>query len=86
MISFEWFTLSNAFEKSRSMRSVCFPWLVLRARSSMSDTNCVSQERLSLKEISCVSHTKNSFENNPLDSYISTGGLFLNMEWHGAIE
>ena len=43
MNSFEWLTLSNALEKSRSVRSVCFPWLVLRARSSMSDTNCVSQ-------------------------------------------
>ena len=30
---------------------------------------------------SVVCHTKNSFENNPLDSYISAGGLCLNMEW-----
>ena len=36
--------------------------------------------------IGCVSDTKNSFENNPLDSYISTGGLCLNMELHGAID
>ena len=32
----------------------------------------------------CV--TKNSFKNNPFDSYIATEGLCLNMEWHGAIE
>ena len=39
MISFEWFTLSNALGKSRSMRSVRFPRLVLvGARSSMSET------------------------------------------------
>ena len=32
----------------------------------------------------CV--TKNSFENNPLDSYIATEGLYLNIRWRGAIE
>ena len=32
----------------------------------------------------CV--TKNSFENNPIDSYIVTGGLCLNMELRGAKE
>ena len=35
---------------------------------------------------SVVCHTKNNFENNPIDSYISTEGLCLNMEWHEAIE
>ena len=67
MISFEWFTLSNAFEKSRSMRSVCFPWLVLRARSSMSDTNCVSQERLSLKP--CCKSYISPFESRCLTKF-----------------
>ena len=45
--SFEWFTLSNASEKFR--RYVCLPRLDLRARSSISETNWVSQEHLSQK-------------------------------------
>ena len=48
-MSFEWLTLSNALEKSRRIRSVCLPRLDLRARSSISETNWVSQERLSWK-------------------------------------
>ena len=67
MISFEWFTLSNALEKSKSMRSVCFLWLALRARSSMRDTDCVSQEGLSLKP-SCKSYIS-PFESRCLTTF-----------------
>ena len=48
-MSFEWLTLSKAFEKSSKIKSVCLPWLDLRARSSTREANCVSQERISLK-------------------------------------
>ena len=40
--SFEWLTLSNAFEKSNSIRSVCLPTHAFRARSSTSMVSCVS--------------------------------------------
>ena len=43
--SFEWLTLSNALETSRRIRPVCLPRLDLQARSSMSETKWVSQER-----------------------------------------
>ena len=47
--SFGWLTLLNALEKYRRIRSVCLPRLDLRARSSIRETDWVSQERLSIK-------------------------------------
>ena len=47
--SFEWLTLSKAFEKSSSIRSVCLPALVFLARSSNNMVSCVSYDLFSLK-------------------------------------
>ena len=47
--SLEWFTLSKAFEKSSSTRSVCFPALALLARSLTNVTSWVLHDLFSLK-------------------------------------
>ena len=49
-MSFEWFTLSKAFEKSSSIRSVCLPTLVFLARSSNNMVSWVSHDLFSLKQ------------------------------------
>lgn len=46
--NFRWLTLSNTLLKSKRIRSVCWPFARLHARSSTSCTSCVSQERRSL--------------------------------------
>ena len=56
----EWLNLSNTLEKSRRIRSVCLPRLDFRARSSISGSNWVSQERLSRKP--CCRSYRSLFE------------------------
>ena len=54
--------LVKGFWKIQQYKSVCLPWLDLRAKSSAKEANCVSQERLSQSEVSffflrnCILH------------------------------